>query len=213
MRKWHLAAAVLTVAGIPALSAGCEPAPLGELVLIVKTDMAPPKDFNKMRIQVFNEGALKFNYEGPVPGDPADEQRIVLLTNGRESLENPDFDPAPVVKLFTPDAGATWLLTEIDPDDHDHAFGLCDLGLGAPEIGWVSLGELATVRGGLGLPIERDLSFRAEKRLSAYARDARLAGRIASASSRMRASGRPLSRSARSSTRALTPAKSVASAQ
>ena len=53
-----------------------------------------------------------------------------------------------MVKLFTPDAGATWLLTEIDPDDHDHAFGLCDLGLGAPEIGWVSLGELATVRGG-----------------------------------------------------------------
>ena len=97
-----------------------------------------------------------------------DEQRIVLLANGRESLENPDFDPAPVVKLFTPDAGATWLLTEIDPDDHDHAFGLCDLGLGMPEIGWVSL----------GLPIERDLSFRAEKRLSAYARDARLVGRV-----------------------------------
>jgi hypothetical protein len=48
-----------------------------------------------------------------------------------------------------------------------------------PEIGWVSLDELTTVRGGLGLPIERDLSFRAEKRLSAYARDARLAGRIA----------------------------------
>ncbi|OWG12382.1 hypothetical protein KDK82_6167 [Delftia sp. K82] len=44
-----------------------------------------------------------------------DEQRIVLLANGRESLENPDFDPAPVVKLFTPDAGATWLPTEIDP--------------------------------------------------------------------------------------------------
>ena len=106
------------------------------------------------------------------------EQRIVLLANGRASLENPDFDPAPVVKLFTPDGGATWLLTEIDPDDHDHAFGLCDLGLGAPEIGWVSLDELASVRGGLGLPIERDLSFRAEKRLSGYARDARLAGRI-----------------------------------
>ena len=107
-----------------------------------------------------------------------DEQRIVLLANGRESLENPDFDPAPVVKLFTPDAGATWLLTEIHPADHDHAVGLCDLGLGMPEIGWVSLGELATVRGRLGLPIERDLSFRAEKRLSAYARDARLVGRV-----------------------------------
>ena len=39
---------------------------------------------------------------------------------------------------FTPDAGATWLLTEIDPDDHDHAFGLCDLGQGFPELGYVS---------------------------------------------------------------------------
>ncbi|MBK6745262.1 DUF2958 domain-containing protein [Ottowia sp.] len=107
-----------------------------------------------------------------------DEQRIVLLANGRQSLENSDFDPVPVVKLFTPDAGATWLLTEIDPDDHDHAHGLCDLGLGMPEIGWLSLSELASVRGRLGLPVERDLYFRAEKRLSAYARDARLAGRI-----------------------------------
>jgi hypothetical protein len=107
-----------------------------------------------------------------------DAQRVLLLANGRESLQDTDFDPAPVVKLFTPDAGAAWLLTEIDPDDHDHAFGLCDLGLGAPELGWVSLQELATVRGRLGLPVERDLHFRAEKRLSAYVRDARLAGRI-----------------------------------
>ncbi|MBN9407276.1 MAG: DUF2958 domain-containing protein [Burkholderiales bacterium] len=107
-----------------------------------------------------------------------DEQRVLLLANGRESLQNPDFDPPPVVKLFTPDASATWLLTEIDPDDHDHAFGLCDLGLGAPELGWVSLQELMTVRGRLGLPVERDLHFRAEKRLSAYAQVARLAGRI-----------------------------------
>lgn len=106
------------------------------------------------------------------------ERRALLLANGRESLGSPGFDPAPVVKLFTPDAGATWLLTEIDPDDHEHAFGLCDLGLGMPEIGWVGLADLATVRGGLGLPIERDLHFRAEKRLSAYARDARLGGRI-----------------------------------
>jgi hypothetical protein len=106
------------------------------------------------------------------------EQRSLLLANGRETLQNPDFDPAPVVKLFTPDVGATWLLTEIDPDDHDHAFGLCDVGLGTPEMGWVSLAELATVRGRLGLPIERDLYFRADKPLSAYARDARLAGRI-----------------------------------
>lgn len=107
-----------------------------------------------------------------------DEQRAQLLANGRQSTVNDDFDPPPVVKLFTPDAGATWLLTEIDPDEADHAFGLCDLGLGCPELGWVSLAELATVRGRLGLPVERDLHFFATKPVSAYAREARLAGRI-----------------------------------
>ncbi len=107
-----------------------------------------------------------------------DEQRAQLLANGRQSLELENFDPAPVVKLFTPDAGATWLLTEIDPDDHDHAFGLCDLGLGFPELGWVSLAEIEAVRGRLGLPVERELHFAPQKRLSAFTREARLAGRI-----------------------------------
>lgn len=106
------------------------------------------------------------------------EQRMQLLANGRQSLEQQDFDPAPVVKLFTPDAGATWLLTEMDPDDHDHAFGLCDLGLGYPELGWVSLTEIWALRGRLGLPVERDQHFAPQKRLSVYAREARLAGRI-----------------------------------
>lgn len=107
-----------------------------------------------------------------------DELRAQLLANGQRSLENEGFDPLPVVKLFTPDAGATWLLTEIDPDDHDHAFGLCDLGLGYPELGYVSLAELVTVRGGLGLPVERDVHFIAGKPISVYAREARLMGRI-----------------------------------
>lgn len=98
-----------------------------------------------------------------------DEQRAQLLANGRRSIEERDFDPPPVVKLFTPDAGATWLLTEIAPDDEDHAFGLCGLGQGCPELGWVSLGELAALRGPLGLPIERDLYFRADKSIGAYA--------------------------------------------
>ena len=102
-------------------------------------------------------------------------QRAQLLANGRQSIENDDFDPPPVVKLFTPDAGATWLLTEIDPDDHDHAFGLCDLGHGFPELGYVSLAELQSVRGRLGLQVERDLHFTASKPISAYAREARLA--------------------------------------
>lgn len=107
-----------------------------------------------------------------------DELRAQLLANGRQSLADEGFDPLPVVKLFTPDAGATWLLTEIDPDDDDHAFGLCDLGLGFPELGYVSLAELATVRGRLGLPVERDLHFTATKPISEFARQARLGGRI-----------------------------------
>ena len=105
-------------------------------------------------------------------------QHAQLLTNGRQSLDNDDFDPPPVVRLFTPDAGATWLLTEIDPDDHDRAFGLCDLGHGFPELGYVSLAELQSVRGRLGLPVERDLHFIATKPISAYAHEARLAERI-----------------------------------
>lgn len=107
-----------------------------------------------------------------------DVQRAQLLANGRQSLTDEGFDPLPVVKLFTPDAGATWLLTEIDPDDDNHAFGLCDLGLGFPELGYVSLAELATVRGRLGLPVERDLHFKADEPISAYAREARMSGRI-----------------------------------
>lgn len=109
-----------------------------------------------------------------------DEELAQLLDNGRRSAESEgeDLDPWPVVKLFTPDAGGTWLLTEIDPTDQDRAFGLCDLGNGFPELGDVSLAELQAVHGRLGLPVERDLHFKADKPISAYAREARLAGRI-----------------------------------
>jgi Protein of unknown function (DUF2958) len=109
--------------------------------------------------------------------------REKLLRNGRVRQQRdeageaePDF--VPVVKLFSPDAGFTWLLTEIDPDDPDIAFGLCDLGLGHPELGSVSLSELEAVRGKLNLPVERDLYFTATKTLSAYADEAVAHGAI-----------------------------------
>ena len=78
----------------------------------------------------------------------------------------------PVVKLFTPDAGCTWLLSELDPEDPDIAFGLCDLGMGCPELGTVRISELESVRGKLGLPVERDRHFTAMHTLSVYARAA-----------------------------------------
>ena len=85
--------------------------------------------------------------------------RDQLLRNGRirQALEEDgraDADFIPVVKLFTPDAGCTWLLTELDPEDEDIAFGLCDLGMGCPELGSVRISELESVRGRLGLPVE-----------------------------------------------------------
>lgn len=101
-----------------------------------------------------------------------------MVENWRKSQSDGDHDPIPVVKLFTPDASATWLLTEINPDDPSIAFGLCDLGHGFPELGYVSLQELATIRGRLGLPVERDLHFKGQHPLSVYAYRARQAGRI-----------------------------------
>ena len=109
-----------------------------------------------------------------------EEQWNLLLANGKRSAAGEDFDPPPVAKLFTPDAGATWLLTEVDPDDQDIAFGLCDLGLGCPELGSVRLSELLSVRGRFGLPVERDLYFRASQPLSVYAAAARVKGRAVS---------------------------------
>ena len=46
-----------------------------------------------------------------------------LAKNGEVAEQDPSFDPSPVVKLFTPDAGATWLLAWTDPQDPDIAFG------------------------------------------------------------------------------------------
>jgi len=107
-----------------------------------------------------------------------DEQRAQLLANGQAHAEGRQLDPQPVVRLFTPDAHATWLLTELDPGDGDTAFGLCDLGLGMPELRHVRLSELASIRGPSNQPIERDLYFTARRSLSEYARLARDNGSI-----------------------------------
>ena len=107
-----------------------------------------------------------------------------LLRNGRirEDLAEQGRDEAdflPVVKLFTPDAGCTWLLTELDPEDPDIAFGLCDLGMGSPELGSVRVSELESLRGAMRLPVERDQYTRLPAvPLSVYADHARRAGRI-----------------------------------
>lgn len=87
------------------------------------------------------------------------------------------FDPCPVVKVFTPDAGATWLIAAVSPDGR-LAFGVADLGQGFVEVGDLDLNELAAVRGRLGLPVEIDRWFRADRSLWAYQREGAAKGRL-----------------------------------
>ena len=68
-----------------------------------------------------------------------DEHRERMLANGRFNLTlraqgKDEFNFAPVVKLFCPRGAATWLLSEIDPEDEDIAFGLCTSNICAPRV-------------------------------------------------------------------------------
>jgi hypothetical protein len=107
-----------------------------------------------------------------------DTQRAQLLANGTAHAQGEHLDPLPVVKLFTPDAHATWLLTRLDPTDGDTAFGLCDVGLGMPELGTVRLSDLEGIRGPRNLPVERDLHFMPRRTLSEYLRLAQADGSV-----------------------------------
>jgi len=60
------------------------------------------------------------------------------------------------VKFFTPDGGWTWYGSEFDGTDLFFGFVV---GF-EPELGYFSLAELKTVRGKLGLPVERDRWFK-----------------------------------------------------
>jgi hypothetical protein len=97
-----------------------------------------------------------------------------LLANGAKR----DQDRAPVCKFFNPCGAATWLISEMDPKENDILFGLCDLGFGSPELGSVSLSELASIKLRFGLGIERDLHFKADHPMSWYADKASAEGRI-----------------------------------
>lgn len=107
------------------------------------------------------------------------EIRQALLANGLRLEDEPDLDPIPLVKLFTPDAGCTWLIAWAQEEGDDLIlWGLCDLGLGYPELGPVLYSELLSVRGHRGLPVERDLSFQTQRLISSLACEAMRLGAI-----------------------------------
>ena len=77
-----------------------------------------------------------------------------------------------VVKFFTPWGAASWYIvsgTPLDSINGDlcepenakdwHMFGLCDLGMGFPELGYVLLSQLQEIRGQFGLTVERDMYY------------------------------------------------------
>lgn len=105
-------------------------------------------------------------------------EREQLLVNGRVRAAGHTIDPHPVVRLFTPDAHATWLLAALDPADEDTAYGLCDVGIGMPALGFVKLSELASIVGPLKRPVMRDLHFLATRTLAQYTQLAQRNGSI-----------------------------------
>ena len=100
-----------------------------------------------------------------------------LETQAAEISER-NFDPRPVVKLFNPVGSQTWLITEIEPGTNN-AFGLCDMGQGYPELGYVSIDELAKLKLYFDMKIERDIHFEAHMTISEHADQARESGSIA----------------------------------
>ncbi len=107
-----------------------------------------------------------------------DDEHAQLLAHGQARAVGQRIDPLPVVRIFTPDAHATWLLVSLDPVDGDTAYGLIDLGIGMPELGTVQLSALAAIVGPRKQPVMRDCYFQAVRPLSEYVRLAQENGSI-----------------------------------
>ena len=107
-----------------------------------------------------------------------EDERRQLLAHGQARAAGQTIDPWPVVRLFTPDAHATWLLISLDPVDGDTAYGLIDLGISLPELGTVKLSDLASIVGPRQQPVMRDRFFKAVRPLSVYLRLAQEDGTV-----------------------------------
>lgn len=102
-----------------------------------------------------------------------DQQYAQLLDNG--SLSNRDKDHKPVVHLTIPATRCEWLLSEIDPDQRNIAFGLCDLGFGFPELGYVDLNEIKSIQVPIwGTTVYANPFFEGKYPMSIYASAARV---------------------------------------
>lgn len=107
-----------------------------------------------------------------------EDERRQLLAHGQARAAGQAIDPLPVVRLFTPDAHATWLLAALDPADGDTAWGVMDVGIGMPELGHIKLSDLASIVGPNKLSVRRDRYFQVTRPLSEYLRLAQESGSV-----------------------------------
>lgn len=96
----------------------------------------------------------------------------LMLKNGADTNFAKDYPP--VVGLYMTNTNFMWLISELDPEYKDIAFGLCDLGVGIPELGSVCISELLETEDLRKLHfIEREPFFEPKFPLSVYAAAAR----------------------------------------
>ena len=70
-------------------------------------------------------------------------------------------DPLVVAKLFDPCGSASWFLLEYDPVEK---IAFCWVqGLAEDELGYISLTEMESIKGPLGIGIEQDLYFQQKR--------------------------------------------------
>lgn len=107
-----------------------------------------------------------------------EDVKAKLIENARRAKAERNFDPEPLLKFFAPWDQKVWLISEMNPNNHDVLFGLCDLGVEEPELGTIILSELNSIVGIGGLTIEMDRYFEPNRTLNAYATDAAIAGKF-----------------------------------
>jgi hypothetical protein len=84
---------------------------------------------------------------------------ISILENIPDLYETErSLNPICQVKIFTPDAQWTWYIIEISKEDKSTCYGYVQ-GFES-ELGYFSLSELESIKGALGLGVERDISFK-----------------------------------------------------
>jgi hypothetical protein len=103
----------------------------------------------------------------------------IMIHNATEVQTGLGKDHEPVVKLHSKYGKGIWLLSEMDAKNHI-AYGICDLGQGNPELSYVSITHLESIRHArLKVPmVEIDPAFEGKYPLSVYFEAAKANKRI-----------------------------------